>query len=137
MPGKIGTVMPKRDVPNWTRNKKKWENESAAVIALEIGQALPIEFDSEEEALAARNTIRDELNKAFREALENGEPLPMPGMLTTRAPKGSTTAYFTMEDPAAVLGADWRSKFHVDQTPEPQSMSKGRVNQRGKSTKRK
>lgn len=103
---KIGKITSADKVPNWTRNKKLYQAESEAIMKLKIGEAIPIEFDTEEQALAARNTIRDALNKEFRFAMMRGETPPMEGMITTRVEQGTSVAWFTMQPAESVLGQE-------------------------------
>jgi hypothetical protein len=126
---KIGQVTEAKNVPNWTRNKKLYQQESEAIMALKVGQALPIDFDTEEQALAARNTIREALNKEMRRAMMEGDPLPMAGMVTTRVESGTTRAWFTMQTVESVIGGE------PVEAPQHESTSKGRTNQ--KTTRRK
>lgn len=129
---KIGQVTDARHVPNWTRNRKLYEQETKAIMGLKVGQAIPIEFDSEEQALAARNTIRDALNKEFRRAMIMGEELPMAGMVTTRVERGTSRAWFTMEPAEKVLSGE----VSMDTGHERESTSKGKTSQRSGSRKK-
>ncbi len=128
---KIGQVTDARKVPNWTRNKRLYENETQAIMTLKIGQAIPIDFDSEEQALAARNTIRDALNKEFRRAMVMGEDLPMEGMVTTRVERGTSRAWFTMEDAQKVISG----QVSMDTSSERQSTSRGQKKARQQQEK--
>jgi hypothetical protein len=128
---KIGTVTDASKVPNWTRNKKLYQQESEAIMALQVGQAIPIDFDTEEQALAARNTIRETLNKEMRRAMMEGEDLPMKGMVTTRVESGTTRAWFTMQTVESVIGGDAQASVPREST------SKGRQNQKSGGSKKK
>ena len=129
---KIGQVTDARKVPNWTRNKKLYQEETQAIMGLKVGQAIPIDFDSEEQALAARNTIRDALSKEFRRAMVMGEPLPMAGMVTTRVERGTSRAWFTMEPAERVLSGE----VSFDNSSEHGSTGKGKTSQRSGSRKK-
>jgi len=49
-------------VPDWERRPAKWAELTDAVLKLEPGKALPVKFQSIEEAERARNAVRDAVN---------------------------------------------------------------------------
>jgi hypothetical protein len=54
------------EVPDWERRPPKWSDLVDAVMGLEPGQSIPVEFDDESAAERARNAVRDAANLQAR-----------------------------------------------------------------------
>ena len=92
-PYHIGKVINSNDVPDWERRPPKWSELVDAVMALEPGTALTVEFDDEQVAERARNAVRDAVNLRAKQVI-----------LRTRlktTPKGATL-YLARVHPAPV-----------------------------------
>lgn len=64
---RIGRVIDESDIPDWERRPPKWHELVDAVLALEPGQALTVEFDNAQEARRARDAVRDTANLRARQ----------------------------------------------------------------------
>lgn len=63
MPGyRIVDVVDETEIPDWERRPPKWHELVDAVMALQPGQALTVQFDDAAVAERARNAVRDTAN---------------------------------------------------------------------------
>ncbi len=70
-----GVVTPK-DVPNWSRRERKWQDLVDRILALEPRKVLTIHFQSMKVADTARNHVRDEVNRAAGAAVLRTHVVP-------------------------------------------------------------
>jgi len=55
------------EIPGWDRKPPKWTELVEAVLALEPGQTMVVEFDDEETARRAQSAVRDTVHMKTRE----------------------------------------------------------------------
>lgn len=65
-PYKISGIVDNDEVPDWERRPAKWDDLVEAVLSLEPGKSLEIEFDDAGDAENARNAVRDRANLEAR-----------------------------------------------------------------------
>ncbi len=86
----VGQIVSPKDVPNWSRRQKKWQDLVDQILALEPRKVLTIHFQTMAVADRARNHVRDEINRMAGAAVLKTHAVPD----DVENEEGPTTVYF-------------------------------------------